>query len=269
MRIVLVILVCIFTTTAVSGDPLHETSTQELHLMLNNIEGELSSRGVSMEEKRARIRNAESRMKKLVSRGSVRNAIVGSVLAAAVTAHPAGILVGGVAGGLVGKSKRYSKAEEKLAIIEQDIIVDEDDFLTEGEVRLASFSGDSDDIPLDRVDEHIAKKYGLVGDGDEVQILAEGDGVNGDVEEAKVAAFAPEGSKPEFANSPQMSSSQVNGYQQVTVADAQGISRAQMQDAAAQNTRENNAFELESCYGRSAGDRKSRQNLPHCFYMMY
>lgn len=260
MRLLIFTLAFLGSVTSSADEPLHETSTHQLQTMLNNIEGELSSRGVSLEEKRQRIEKAESRMKKLVSRGSVRNAVVGSVLAAAVTAHPAGIIVGGLAGGLVGKSKRYSKAEEKLAMIEQDIIVDEDDFLTEGEVRLASFSGESDEIPLDQVEEYVAKKYGLVGDE-----AADGEMIAENTLEAANESAA----MPEFDTDRESVVNQGNDYQQMTVANAQGVDAKAVQQAHNTKPEKKSSFELESCYGRSAGDRKSRENLPHCFYMMY
>lgn len=261
LRMIPSALIFIGLVNPVFASSVDDTSTQDLQHLLSDIRQELDKRGVSSETKEQRLEQAESRIKKLVNRGSWRNAVIGAVVAGAVTAHPAGLLLGGVAGSMSGKSKRYENAEEKFAEVEQEIIVDEDDFLTEGEVRLASFSGESDEIPLDQVDEYVAKKYGLIGEeGDSGEMIADGEA--GNVEPMQNDLL------PQFETSGDVLA-QDSGYQKVTVANAQGVDAQQMQQAQKSAPVRNQSFELESCYGRSAGDRKSRENLPHCFYMMY
>ena len=251
---------CLLLWGTAAHSDIYENSTQELQLMLNNIEHELQARGATLEAKQERIKKSQSNLSKIVVKDSWKNAAIGAVIAAAVTAHPAGLVIGGLAGGMVGKSKKYEEAEEALAEIEHHIIVDEDDFLTEGEVRLATFSGGGD-IPIKKVEEHIAKKYGLIGEeGDSGEMIADGEA--GNVEPMQNDLL------PQFETGGDVLA-QDSGYQKVTVANAQGVDAQQMQQAQKSAPVRNQSVELESCYGRSAGDRKSRENLPHCFYMMY
>lgn len=226
-----------------------DVSVHELHGMLQDIESELESRGVSIRDKQGRIEKAQSRMQRLVNRGSWKNAIIGSVLTAAVTAHPAGLLVGGVAGSMVGKSKNYDKVEERLAIVEREILLDEDDFLTDEEMRLAAFSGD---ITLK---EEVHEQF---EDTDET-MLVEMPGVNS--QKNGVEVFKQESSPP-------MKNTAANAGGQVAQYVASNVDGGASQAGADQYQNQPKP-ELESCYGRSVGDRKERERLPHCFYMMY
>ncbi|HEY7774280.1 MAG TPA: hypothetical protein VIC26_13945 [Marinagarivorans sp.] len=258
------ILLSIFMLAGQGHCDIAENSTQELQVMLDDIKYELEERGEVLKKKQERIRDAESRFSKMINKNSWRNAVIGSVLTAAVTAHPAGLLVGGIAGGMVGKSKKYEEAEEQLAIIEHEIIVDEDDFLTEGEVRLANFAGDEVDPHKLQVDDSSDKKLALAP--------------------SQTGAFddlsdePPEGAELDTIDFERTSTSpnttqQTKEMPMLNVAEALPAlplpARASRTNGIA-NQNANGRVELESCYGRDAeAAAKKRQRLPHCFYMMY
>ncbi len=108
----------------------------------SDLEKELASRNT----REKRIETTEANLKKLVNRKSVKKAVIGSVITGAITAHPVGLLVGGLVGAFVGRAEKYEKVEEKIAEMEQDIIVDEDDFLTGEELRLADFASGNESV---------------------------------------------------------------------------------------------------------------------------
>ena len=140
------------------AEALKSISTAEL-------EKELSLRGNTREQ---RIEKTEKNLKKLVNRKSIKKSVVGSVLVGAVTAHPVGLLVGGLVGAFVGRAEKYEKVEEKIAEMEQDIIVDEDDFLTDDEMRLTNFAA-----------------------GDETVVTVYEDPEEGVLNESEIATMAP------------------------------------------------------------------------------
>ncbi|WP_156317014.1 hypothetical protein [Marinagarivorans algicola] len=99
-------------------------STPQLQLMLNEIQQELDKRGVAPVAQEADTRSQFSR---IIDNTSWRNVAIGSVLTAAVTSHPAGLLVGGVAGGMFNKIKKNKKpiddsASESGAITNNSLI---------------------------------------------------------------------------------------------------------------------------------------------------
>ncbi|BCD96891.1 hypothetical protein [Marinagarivorans cellulosilyticus] len=236
-------------------------STKELHGMLSDIESELESRGVSIRDKQGRIEKAESRFKKIVNRGSWKNAVIGSVLTAAVTAHPAGLLVGGIAGSMVGKSQKYDKAEEQFAAIEHEIIVDEDDFLTEGEIRLAHFAGEEVDPSLLSGVESV-KELAMAPSGDEPFYGAEDSSVDEEGDINTVDFELPETS-PTATKQPQV-------MPMMNVATSNGGAALNAMTQSVANQQSGGRMELESCYGRGAETAaQKRKRLPHCFYMMY
>jgi hypothetical protein len=128
-----------------NDDDVESINTPKASLQLTStadLEKELASRNT----REKRIETTEVNLKKLVNRKSVKKAVIGSVLTGAITAHPVGLLVGGLVGAFVGRSEKYDKVEEKIAEMEQEIIVDEDDFLTDEEVRLANFASGNETV---------------------------------------------------------------------------------------------------------------------------
>lgn len=251
----LLLLSVALTTQLCAAEPaVDDVSVNELQGMLVDIETELESRGVSIRDKQGRIEKAQSRMQRLVNRGSWKNAIIGSVLTAAVTAHPAGILVGGVAGSMVGKSKNYDRVEEKLAVIEREILLDEDDFLTEEEMRLAAFSGD---ITLK---EEVHEEFEETGETMLVDIPEVNTNEVVDTFKKESPSNIQNTTVAASGQVAQFVASNVNGGSNHTQANTSAYENAYAQPSKP---------ELESCYGRSVGDRKTRTQLPHCFYMMY
>ena len=240
-----------------------EESTQELQFKLNSIEHELKSRGATLKKKQERIKKAESQFTKIINKNSWRNAVMGSVLAAAVTAHPAGLLVGGIAGSLVGKSKKYDKAEEQLAAIEYEIIVDEDNFLTEGEVRLANFAGEEIDRDL-LDDETKIREQMLAVAPDNISHEAGG---GADFPEEDITAmddvdFDRPSASPAATTRPEV-------MPMINVAGAKAAQANNITQSVA-GQQNGGRMELESCYGRNAETAaQKRKRLPHCFYMMY
>ena len=242
---------------------LAEITTPQLQRQLFSIESELEQRGISAEKKRKRLQESTSRIKKLMTSKTAKNAVVGGVIAAAVTAHPAGFIIGGLAGGMVGKSKRYDEAEEALAEIEQQIIVDEDDFLTEGEVRLAAFSGEADELSRDQVDEQLMAKYQLddqLKEDQPEQMMASQQAGRPQSEPQSSSLYTDNGSGFKSEKSPQEVDYQ---YQQVAVANA-----LDAQPEPSKPT-ERKLQPLASCYETQEGERLTREQMPHCFYMMY
>lgn len=229
-----------------------ENSTQELQLMLNNIEDELGARGATQEEKQERIDTVESQFLKIVNKNSWRNAVIGSVLMAAITAHPVGLLVGGVAGGLVGKSKKYSKAEEQLAAIEYDIIVDEDDFLTEGEIRLARFSGDSV-TSIGEVKMLAGDSKKLTDDKEVVSVIPMSE------------PLVPENTMPSFSEEVPTEKMPIAKSKTMTIAS--GTSTEELDAGAGESKVMPSEQTLTSCY--VGGTNRTRKRPAHCFYMMY
>lgn len=242
-----------FLPSAMADVSLNNSSTKELKKMLSDVEEELYSRGYTTLSKQGRIEKAESNLKNIVNRSSLKNAVIGSVLTAAVTAHPAGLLIGGLAGSMVGKSKRYEDAEKIFAEVEHEIIVDEDDFLTEGEVRLAAFAGD------------ITLKEEVKQEFEETDGAMMVDIPDMNTEEEIVEVHKQQ--SPNI-NSAATTSGQVAQFVASNVDG--GSNHAQANTSAYKSANAQPVKpELESCYGRNVGDRKARQQLPHCFYMMY
>lgn len=253
MKLLLMMLLSLSLVTPLCAEEpaVDGASVNELQGMLQDIESELESRGVSIRDKQGRIEKAQSRMQRLVNRGSWKNAVIGGVLAAAVTAHPAGLLVGGVAGGMVGKSKDYNRVEEKLAVIEREILLDEDDFLTDEEMRLAAFSGD---ITLK---EEVHEQF---EETDETMLV--------DIPEVNIQEKVVEIFKKESSPNVNTTTAKAGHIAQFVASNVDGgASKAEATHY--ESTRPQPRPELESCYGRSEGDRKARERLPHCFYMMY
>jgi len=80
-------------------------------------------------------------LNKLIIKNSIPNTLIGSLIGAAATIHPAGLVVGGIAGVLQGKSKRYEEAQGKLHEMEKEILSTQDYDITPEEIRLAKYSG--------------------------------------------------------------------------------------------------------------------------------
>ena len=259
-----VALIC-FCSNSVVCD-VSDTSTQELQFMLNSIEHELENRGATLEKKQERIKKAESRFSKIINKNSWKNAVIGSVLTAAVTAHPAGLLVGGIAGSMVGKSKKYNEAEEQLAAIEYEIIVDEDNFLTEGEVRLARFAGD--DVDPSMLDDEAKAREELLAvvpnempdERSDILRISDEDSDMGDVD------FERTSTSPTVTSQPKV-------MPMINVASGSGNPSVRSPNSMTQSVagqKSGGRMELESCYGRSSETAaQKRKRLPHCFYMMY
>ncbi len=84
---------------------------------------------------------AKKSLNKLIYKNSIPSTIWGGVIGAAATVHPAGVLLGGAAGTLQGKSKRYEEAQSKLYQMEKDIFASQDHEVTDEEIRLSLYTG--------------------------------------------------------------------------------------------------------------------------------
>ncbi|OUR90585.1 hypothetical protein A9Q81_19060 [Gammaproteobacteria bacterium 42_54_T18] len=95
---------------------------------------------IKMTPKEIRLEIVRNSIKKMVLKNSTSNSVLGGVIGAVATAQPAGLLLGGVAGILQGKSMRYEEAQAKLHKMEKAILASEDYELTAEEIRLAAYS---------------------------------------------------------------------------------------------------------------------------------
>lgn len=91
--------------------------------------------------KQRRFDIAKGGIYRLIYKNSFRNTFWGGLIGAAATVHPAGIVLGGVAGTLQGKSKRYEEAQSKLHEMEREIFASKDYEVTDEEIRLAQYTG--------------------------------------------------------------------------------------------------------------------------------
>ncbi|PCJ46761.1 MAG: hypothetical protein COA99_02185 [Moraxellaceae bacterium] len=91
--------------------------------------------------KQKRFEIAKKGIYQLMGKNAVPNSLIGGLLGAAATVHPAGIILGTIAGTLQGKSKRYEEAQAKLHEMEKDIFQSKDHEVTAEEIRLASYTG--------------------------------------------------------------------------------------------------------------------------------
>ena len=88
-----------------------------------------------------RFELAEKGLHKLIYKNSVPNTIFGSTLGAIATAHPTGLILGGISGLLQGKSHRYEEAQGKIHLMEREIFASKPYELTDEEIRLALYTG--------------------------------------------------------------------------------------------------------------------------------
>ena len=103
--------------------------------------GKSNVKKTPMSPKEIRISTVKNSLDWMILKKSSSNGIIGSLAAALTTAHPLGLLVGGVTGAYQGKSARYEEAQGKLNEMEQEILISKDYELTSEELRLASYAG--------------------------------------------------------------------------------------------------------------------------------
>ncbi len=103
--------------------------------------GKSATRTTPMSPKEIRISTVKNSLDWMILKKSSSNTIMGGLAGALTTAHPVGLLLGGVTGAYQGKSTRYEEAQGKLHEMEQDILVSKDYEITSEEFRLASYSG--------------------------------------------------------------------------------------------------------------------------------
>ena len=245
-RQILIIPLLAMYCVSVTAEDVDKMSTENLQQMKNTIDSELEFRGVSMASKRERIQKSESNLKKIVNKQSIKSAVIGGVLAAAATAHPIGLLVGGGVGGLMGKSKRYDEAEQKFAELEQQIIVDEDDFLTEEEMQLSELAEGRKTMSDSGIDDDDIELYDDMPNVDSVA-----------------------GEKSEWQRDSEMD----------PMSESQPPEELTSLPNLAKQRKTNMALnrqdgpDLSSCYrqrARREGDKTLSRDIPaHCFYMMY
>ena len=103
--------------------------------------GKSTTRTTPMTPKEIRISTVRNSLDWMILKKSSSNGIIGSLAGALTTAHPLGLLIGGVTGAYQGKSTRYEEAQGKLNKMEQDILISKDYEITSEEFRLASYAG--------------------------------------------------------------------------------------------------------------------------------
>lgn len=103
--------------------------------------GKSITRTTPMTPKEIRISTVRNSLDWMILKKSSSNGIIGSLAGALTTAHPLGLLVGGVTGAYQGKSTRYEEAQGKLNEMEQEILASKNYELTSEELRLASYAG--------------------------------------------------------------------------------------------------------------------------------
>ena len=256
--------------TAPTVAALKGASTYDLEKSLQSIEQELAMRTTRID----RIKTTESNLKSLANKKSWKKAIVGSVITGAVTAHPVGLLVGGIVGAFVGRSEKYEKIEEKIAEMEQEIIVDEDDFLTAEEIRLANFAGDAIPAVYDDPENGIFQEPVMVQvlepelDYEKQEPPAT---INKKGEPPKMATLIP----PKKPAPVEAQNNAGTAGQAVVFGGAQAASLDVAMNTPPEEPKVAPKADLTSCYQQSQGNgvKRSRREeiraLPHCFYMIY
>ncbi len=91
--------------------------------------------------KERRFEIAEKGIKKLIYKNAIPNSLYGGTIAALATTHPVGLVLGGFAGLLQGKSDRYEEAQGKIYQMKKDIFDSADHEVTLDEIRLAYYTG--------------------------------------------------------------------------------------------------------------------------------
>ena len=103
--------------------------------------GKATTRTTPMSPKEIRISTVKDSLDWMILKKSSSNSIIGSLAGALTTAHPLGLLIGGVTGAYQGKSTRYEEAQGKLNEMEQEILATKNYELTSEELRLAAYAG--------------------------------------------------------------------------------------------------------------------------------
>lgn len=274
-------------------EAIEAASDKQLTIMLERVKKELDARGITPKEKQTRMQKAKGRFKRLFNRVSWKNAAIGSVLTAAVTAHPAGLVVGGLAGVLVGKGKRVEKSEAKIAEQQQSVNVDTVDVLTKDDEQVAVFTGDNANKPL----QHKTGDYQATSDLTAVNIqqspasAAAPSAINSSAINSLDINNASSGTQASASNvSSALSAVVVNPINLASNKKAMPSAQLLVQKSLAQKSltqaqltashAENRTVspvsasqpqpakrDLTSCY--VGGTDKKRERPPHCFYMMY
>ena len=132
-----------------SSPTFQKTDTSLLYEIETNLESykiRRSSGGYLSEKpkkppKQRRFELAKKGISKLIYKNSMPNSVLGAAIGTIATSHPAGLILGGFAGVLQGKSDRYEEAQGKIHAMEKEIYASGAYEVTSEEIRLAKYTG--------------------------------------------------------------------------------------------------------------------------------
>lgn len=123
-----------------------KTDVSLLYDIENNLKsydntGNFSAKKQIKPPRQRRFELAKKGLHKLIYKNSMPNSLFGGTIGALATAHPTGLVLGGIAGLLQGKSHRYEEAQGKIHLMEREIFSSKPYELTDEEIRLALYTG--------------------------------------------------------------------------------------------------------------------------------